>query len=295
MAIYHVNPNTGNPNICRAEKGGCPFGGTNEHYDTKAEAREAYEKQMDEATLALKSVQKEISDRRESNGNPDLDNADRQADLKSAVEDFPKFEVSKAEQKMLDDLAAGKKVSDSKLDLFLVSHRNLTVDDGFKQQEHIESARRVFAHIEQIRRDRGTPSTLATLDKFDPATQTLFSNPEARTNPYVAGKAIRREMSNSDWLNELADRNEQNAATLKDSSVTPEQYLNAAKEQRRRAHESLVRVKAQIREVQYLFDTDPKFASRADRDLHSLLSAGHLRTLGDNDKDVWIGPVKKAK
>lgn len=43
MSQYHINPKTGNPGICRAESK-CPFGGADEHYTTKAAAREAFEK-----------------------------------------------------------------------------------------------------------------------------------------------------------------------------------------------------------------------------------------------------------
>lgn len=66
MARYHINPETGNPNKCGAVKGNCPFGGTNEHYDTKAEAQAAYETHMDQTTDALQSIQKEIRERREA-------------------------------------------------------------------------------------------------------------------------------------------------------------------------------------------------------------------------------------
>lgn len=41
---YHVNPMTGSPSICRAEKGRCPYGGStgeSNHYDTYSEAQKA--------------------------------------------------------------------------------------------------------------------------------------------------------------------------------------------------------------------------------------------------------------
>lgn len=44
MTMYHINPKTGNPNICKAEKGGCPFANDEEHFPTKRSALEAYEK-----------------------------------------------------------------------------------------------------------------------------------------------------------------------------------------------------------------------------------------------------------
>ncbi len=44
MAKYHINPKTGNPNICRADVS-CPFGDMEaDHYGTKGEALKAYEK-----------------------------------------------------------------------------------------------------------------------------------------------------------------------------------------------------------------------------------------------------------
>ena len=42
MTSYHINPNTGNPGICRAINT-CPFGSSSEHYPTKDLARKAYE------------------------------------------------------------------------------------------------------------------------------------------------------------------------------------------------------------------------------------------------------------
>lgn len=44
MAKYHINVETGEPGPCRAEKGHCPFGGDDQHYDSPILAREVYEK-----------------------------------------------------------------------------------------------------------------------------------------------------------------------------------------------------------------------------------------------------------
>lgn len=47
--IYHINPKTGNANICRAQLGKCPYEkDLADHYDTKDEAQQAYEKNMEE-------------------------------------------------------------------------------------------------------------------------------------------------------------------------------------------------------------------------------------------------------
>ena len=43
MAKYHINPHSGNPGVCRAQRN-CPFGDlATEHYSTEFAAREAYE------------------------------------------------------------------------------------------------------------------------------------------------------------------------------------------------------------------------------------------------------------
>ena len=58
MPKYHVNPATGNPGVCRAQKN-CPFGGEADHYSTREEAREAYEKSQqlkDDHVEALQKV-----------------------------------------------------------------------------------------------------------------------------------------------------------------------------------------------------------------------------------------------
>ena len=51
MAKYHINPKTGNPGVCRAQEGKCPFGAADEHYSSPQEARLAYEKLMGQTVL----------------------------------------------------------------------------------------------------------------------------------------------------------------------------------------------------------------------------------------------------
>ena len=53
---YHVNPKTGNPGVCHAQAGKCPFGGDENHYPSENEARAAYEQKM--AHMVVKAVSK---------------------------------------------------------------------------------------------------------------------------------------------------------------------------------------------------------------------------------------------
>ena len=57
MARYHVNPTTGDPGVCRAEKN-CPFGSIDEHYDSREAAAAAYEakQKLDEHFAHLQKV-----------------------------------------------------------------------------------------------------------------------------------------------------------------------------------------------------------------------------------------------
>ena len=48
MARYHLNPETGDPGLCRARRGSCPYGGPAVHYGSAEEARVAYEAQQRE-------------------------------------------------------------------------------------------------------------------------------------------------------------------------------------------------------------------------------------------------------
>jgi hypothetical protein len=59
--MYHINPKTGRVNICRADPryGKCPFGGADEHFEDKAEARKHFEA----AQLPVSSLRKRIETR----------------------------------------------------------------------------------------------------------------------------------------------------------------------------------------------------------------------------------------
>ena len=43
VAKYHLRPDSGEPGLCRAREGNCPFGDSTEHYSSPEAARKAYE------------------------------------------------------------------------------------------------------------------------------------------------------------------------------------------------------------------------------------------------------------
>lgn len=58
--VYHISPSTGNPNICRAKTGNCPYGSPEEHYGSKDEARKAYEATQAAGTPQASSKPRDI-------------------------------------------------------------------------------------------------------------------------------------------------------------------------------------------------------------------------------------------
>lgn len=60
--VYHISPATGNPNICRAKDGNCPYGGASDHFETKDEARQAYEQKMADTNEDLRALKRSRAD-----------------------------------------------------------------------------------------------------------------------------------------------------------------------------------------------------------------------------------------
>jgi len=49
---FHISPETGNPGACKAKPGNCPFGSVHEHYESKEDARAAYERSQESFAAA---------------------------------------------------------------------------------------------------------------------------------------------------------------------------------------------------------------------------------------------------
>lgn len=62
MARFHINPVTGEPGQCRAQQA-CPFGGANEHFDSRSEAMEHFEEVMAGMTLPEPTAKDELRER----------------------------------------------------------------------------------------------------------------------------------------------------------------------------------------------------------------------------------------
>ena len=51
MAKYHINPKTGSPNQCKATKGGCPFGGADNHFPSREAAAAEIERRLSSLSM----------------------------------------------------------------------------------------------------------------------------------------------------------------------------------------------------------------------------------------------------
>lgn len=72
MALFHVNPATGEAGACSAQKGKCPFGSTDDHFTSAEAARSSYENSM--AAKAHAPVSKQKGDGRAARGAwPDIE------------------------------------------------------------------------------------------------------------------------------------------------------------------------------------------------------------------------------
>ncbi len=53
MTLFHLNPKTGEPGLCSAQSGRCPFGSLEEHFGSSQEARKAFESSRASVSPAL--------------------------------------------------------------------------------------------------------------------------------------------------------------------------------------------------------------------------------------------------
>lgn len=123
MAKYHVNAN-GEAGPCKAEKGGCPFGGEAEHFTSYEAAREAYEERMEahEAPSMTKAPVQTFVRKRVKTGQPS-----GVLLLESSLKKWTSYGVTirraQFEKLAAEALKLRKKFDDPKLDSFEVAEK----------------------------------------------------------------------------------------------------------------------------------------------------------------------------
>lgn len=69
---YHVNPETGRPNICRATIQDCRFGSKSEHFESKQDAMTFTEKMLTEELGAVKTLKKNLKTSENNSDKPEI-------------------------------------------------------------------------------------------------------------------------------------------------------------------------------------------------------------------------------
>lgn len=260
---YHINPETGRAGQCTAKKQ-CRFGvPASQHYNSKDEARAAYESKMSAGNVTSVTTKRTVVSSQKttpkSNANTgSTDTAVLVDNLKQQIEHFPMWRFNNSEQTLLKKLAEGRKVSNETLDDFLHNNRNLSVEDQYITSADAKENAQLLDNVTKIRKTYNSPSTLVTLDNFDPATHTIFSNPQARKMGSIAGKAISREFAHAEWMEELAQQheNEIKYSLTDDESRKIENGVLKCRDERAASEAKLM---AQLKEVKYLMDNDESF------------------------------------
>lgn len=292
---YHISPTTGNPNRCYATKKPCPLGGESDHFETKQDARDAYEERMKESAGA--STQ---SLKKENTGTSNV--VSMEGHSKSPAVKTEKFneavpalrtELSKAEMGSLERLGEGKKVSAEKLDQLVMKTEKLTNKTPYRRDKTVEAARTVTDFVKAAREKDSTPNTVPTLRDFDPATQTTFSNPKARTSAAVAAKSMTRNSEHAKWMEELSS---DAARASRDVSYTEEErkeWSNLSAEQSKEAAETRALLQAQVREVTYLSDNDAAFKASMRPDARRMVDNHQARLARETSEYDSIPLVTK--
>lgn len=265
-AKYHISPTTGNPNRCYASKRPCPLGGEKDHYESKDDARAAYEERMRENSQNASQSHKRSRDATGDSSNvvsmvshPKSPEVKREK-FKEAVIEL-RVDLSKEETGTLNRLGDGKKVSADKLDRLARKASKLTNKTPYRRESTVEAAKTVSEFVKSERDKDPTPNTTQTLRQFDPAAQTTFSNPGARKSANVASKSMARNAAHAKWMEKLADDAARASRDVTYSEAERKEWGNLRDEQMEEATETRALLQAQLREVTYLSDNDSNFKS----------------------------------
>lgn len=298
---YHISPSTGNPNRCYANTKPCPIGGEKEHYSSKEEARSAFEKTQTESK-PLKKLN--ANDTRKTNSHVyaftedgkeaiTFEQREEFKSLHSKIHFAPTPSLNKKEIKVLENLAEGRNVTNEDLDRIIDRLEETTVETHMNTPEKAATNKKVVDYLKLERKRSGVPSTLPTAVSFDPTTQTMFSNKDARKHPAILSKALRRQSAHMEWMNELADER----ANSIQYAETPEERKYTENEvalYRGQARRAEAKLHAQFRELQYLYDTDEDFRARLNLPITKYLKQGWYREPDVRYNGIPIDGVKKA-
>lgn len=171
MVMYHVNPKTNRPNICRADKKGCPLLKEGaKHFDNKDDARDYAEKSLGEKSNFMQSSSKKVPISNANNAN-NVNNEDTQrlAALKDEINNTLGANKDSAEQLRTVDLEkldkVGVLVNEEIVRGLSFNPNDIAIEDfsDAQLQEIEDSTNKVFARLTDVggKLERGISGTRA--------------------------------------------------------------------------------------------------------------------------------------
>lgn len=278
MTRYHMS-DRGEMAPCMARPGNCPLGG--DHYDSKEEAQAGIEARLARehdvnAGISKNSKPPESRPAAPAPNDEELDRARRVLGLTAS------------EVNIVKKLRDGKSVTDKRLDT-LIAEREISLDrhgSPGRDDDFHQNAEKTLDYVRAERARSGTPWTLNTVQSFDPAKETMFSNARARQNAWTAGKALRRE--EGELKNAEAQRAEY--ASRGASSVYSEEEMSFFKEANaRRVTKSTARLNGLIKETKWLMENEPQFEKTM---TPAQKSAVRRYRPSDSEPGVYLGKIK---
>lgn len=282
MTRYHMSER-GEMAPCKAEAGNCPLGG--DHYESKEEAQAGIEARLAEEHDVNSGIRKNTktsqTDDTEAAPSPNDDELDRARRV---------LGLTAPEVNMVKKLRDGKSVPDKKLDTF-IAEREISFDrhalPGRDDDEFQKNAADTLAYVKSERSKSNTPSTLHTVQSFDPSTETMFSNSKARSYAHIAGKALIRE--EGELKNAEAQRAEYNSRSDDSSAYSKEEMKFLKEANSRRIAKSTARLNGLIKETKWLSENDSQFAKTM---TSAQKSAVRRYTPSDSEPGVYLGRIK---
>src|SRR5699024_406037 len=152
MVMYHVNPKTNRPNICRADKKGCPLLKEGaKHFDNKDDARDYAEKSLGEKSNFMQSSSKKTPVNSASN-----EDTQRLAALKDEINNTLGANKDSAEQLRTVDLEkldkVGVLVNEEIVRGLSFNPNDIAIEDfsDAQLQEIEDSTNKVFAQLTDV-------------------------------------------------------------------------------------------------------------------------------------------------
>lgn len=267
----------GEPADCDAPPGKCPLGG--DHYDDFESAKAGIDARLANEHDATAGLQKTKTKSSEAHAAPSDEALGRAKNV---------LGMSGPEANAVKKLREGKKVKDETLDTLIAEREGRLA--GYSDNQHRTDAEATLNYVKQERAKSGTPWSLHTVQSFDPATESAFSNPKARSAAHIAGKAITREYGQ---LEHAEQQQLDYSSRSEDEGVYSQKELTELQEaSKKRAANAKARVDAMLKESAWLMDNEPSFSRTANPGLKA-----KLRTYkpSDSEPGVYLGKIKKVK